>query len=96
MSLLWEAGRFHLLAQCIICMIVHYRMLLRKVRKCLSMFLQKLLLMKLRKLVKTSSSDTAQATKINVDFTIQNSHVLSDKNSYIMNGNARACAVVVC
>jgi len=52
--------------------------------------------MKLRKLVKTSSSDTAQATKINVDFTIQNSHVLSDKNSYIMNGNARACAVVVC
>ena len=98
MSLLWEAGRFHLLAQCIICMIVRYRMLLRKVRRCLSMFLQKLLLMKLRKLVKTSSSDTAQATKINVDFTILNSHtfILSDKTSYTKNDNARVCAVVVC
>ena len=61
------------------------------------MFLQKLLLMKLRKLVKTSSSDTAQATKINVDFTILNSHtfILSDKTSYTKNDNARVCAVVV-
>jgi hypothetical protein len=50
--------------------------------------------MKLRKLVGISSSDTARAAEINVDFTIQNSHTftLSDKSSYTKNENAIVCA----
>ena len=38
------------------------------------------------------------SNKINVDFTILNSHtfILSDKTSYTKNDNARVCAVVVC
>lgn len=82
---------FHLISQFIICMVVFHRMLLRKVRRCLSMFLQKLLLMKLRKLVRLLYLILhEQQKKVFVNFNIQSGQafILSNTNNYTKNENA--------